>query len=491
MRLGQWVKHFLVYGTGIILMNLLPALMIPIYTYRITPSMYGVLELLNRSQEVLIVILSFGLGSAVATFYQMERDNPEGQKAVYSTSVQFVAVFSLIIVLCLLVLSSGISRLLFGSVSYRMAIVLILLSTYFEVLFQSGILYFQSELRSSLYVSIYAARSILSIFLNLILVFWWRWGLIGILTATLIQTSISGIAVVAYMFQGTGFRFQRKVIGHLLRFGGPLVIGGFAMFILNNGDRYFLKSCWSSADVGIYGIGYRLGAIGLAVVLYPFMKIWSVTMVDISRRPDGHKELSQIATYLIAACIFTNLALALFGPYLVEAITERSYWGANRLVPVIGLAYVFYAWSVIMDASFYVTKKTVYKICDTTLAAGVILLLYWWLIPRYEMMGAAWATVGGFASFAGIKSVISQRVLRIPFEFGRIGCLFGIGIILYLIGAHMPTFSIVPALVARSAVTIAFPIILWLGGFMTPNERRAVEEYWDIVRVRYLGGEQT
>ena len=472
-------------------MNLLPALMIPIYTYRITPSIYGVLELLNRSQEVLIVILSFGLGSAVATFYQMERDNPEAQKAVYSTSVQFVAVFSLIVVLCLLVLSSGISRLLFGSINYRMAVVLILISTYFEVLFQSGILYFQSELRSSLYVSIYTARSILSILLNLILVFWWRWGLMGILTATLIQTSISGIAVTAYMFQGTGFRFQRKLIGQLLSFGAPLVIGGFAMFILNNGDRYFLQSYRSSAEVGIYGIGYRLGAIGLAVVLYPFMKIWSVTMVDIARRPDGHKELGQIATYLIAACIFTNLALALFGHYLVEAIAQRSYWGADRLIPVIGLAYVFYAWTVIMDASFYVTKKTIYKIYDTTLAAGVILLLYWWLIPRYGMMGAAWATVGGFASFAGIKSFFSQRVLRIPFEFGRIGWLFAIGISLYLIGAHMPNFSVVPALVARSVVTIAFPIALWVGGFMTPKERRTVAEYWDIFRVRYLGGVQT
>jgi O-antigen/teichoic acid export membrane protein len=469
-------------------MNLMPALMIPIYTYRVSPSVYGVLELLNRSQEILILILSFGLGSAVATFYQIERGNPEAQKTLYSTAVQYVAGFSLASILVLLPFSSGISRLLFGSKAYGSAVVLILISTYFEVMFQSGILYLQSELRSILYVSTYTVRSVLGILLNLVLVFWWRWGLMGILWATLIHTSIFGIAVTAYMFRLTGFHFDRKLIRELLTFSAPLMIGGFSMFILNNGDRYFLEAYRSSNEVGLYGVGYRLGTIALALLMYPFTKIWSVTMVDISRQPDGRTELGRIATYLVAACIFTTLGFSLFGPYLVKLMAERSYWEASRLIPIVGFAYIFYAWSVVMDASFYVTKRTVYKIFDVTLAGAVVIVLYRWLIPHYGMMGAAWATVGGFASFAGFKAFFAQRVFRIHYELRRIAWLFVTGVLLYEVGAHLPASPVSMAIAARAFVTLAFPIVLWAGGFITQGERNALDGYWQTFRVRYLGG---
>jgi O-antigen/teichoic acid export membrane protein len=172
----------------------------------------------------------------------------------------------------------------------------------------------------------------------------------------------------------------------------------------------------------------------------------------------------------------------------VKLLAERSYWEASRLIPIVGFAYIFYAWSVVMDASFYVTKRTVYKIFDTTLAGAVVVLLYRWLIPHYGMMGAAWATVGGFASFAGFKAFFAQRVFRIHYELGRIAWLFMIGVLLYEGGAHLPTSPVTMAIAARLLVTLAFPIVLWAGGLITQEERKALGGYWETFRVRYLGG---
>ena len=487
MQLNQWVKHFLVYGLGVVLMNLLPALMIPIYTYRISPSIYGVVELLNRSQDILILILSFGLRSAVVTFYQMDQGNPKAQRSVYSTSMGFMAVVSLAVILALLPFSPWISKLLFGSRQYDAAVVLILVATYFEVLFQSGVLYIQSELRSLLYVGTYTARSIFAILLNLVLVFWWGWGLMGILWATLIHTSIFAIFVSVYMCRRTGLGFDRKLLKELLVFGMPLMIGGFGGFILNNGDRFFLEAFRSPAEVGLYGVGYRLGTVALALVIQPFLKIWSVTMVDLSRRPDGRNELGRIATYLLAACIFTTLALSLLGPYIVEWITERSYWQAFRTIPIVGLAYIFFAWTIVMDASFYVTKKTIYKLYDIGLASIVILVLYWWLIPRYGMMGAAWATVGGFASYAGFKAFFAQRVFPIHYQLRRIAIMGVLGFLLYEAGAHVATHMVIPGLALRTVLTFAFPTLLWVSGFVSQDERKAFTEYWNTLRTSYLG----
>ena len=488
MKLSAWIKHFLVYGLGIVLMNVLPALMIPIYTYRVPPSIYGVLELLNRSQEILLLILSFGLRSALLTFYQMSKDEPERRKGVYSTALQFLSSFGLVLILLTMLGAGTWSLLLFGTRAYANAVLLILAATYFETVFQMAVLYLQSELRSVLYVSVFTTRALVAVALNLLLVYWWRWGLMGILWATLLHTTFYALAVVIYMFRRTGFVFDRTLLREMLVFGGPVMIGAFAGFLLNNGDRYFLNHYGTQAEVGLYGLGYRIGILSMSLVLMPFGKIWSVTMVDISKKPDGPFELGKIATYLLFACTFSTLGFSLLGPYLIRFFSERSYWDAYRVIPLVGAAYIFYSWTTIMDASFYVTKRTVYKIYSISIAGAIVVLLYWWLIPRYGMMGAAWATLGGYASFAALTALYAQRVYLIHYQMKRLALLFVGAVVFYEVGALVPITPVLSGIILRSLVTLGFPVALWLGGFLKDDERRIFGEYWQMFRLRYLGG---
>src|ERR1700716_2325204 len=103
------------------------------------------------------------------------------------------------------------------------------------------------------------------------------------------------------------------------------------------------------------------------------------------------------------------------------------------------------------------------------------------------MMGAAWATVGGFASFAGFKAFFAQRVFRIHYELGRIATMSAIGFLLYEAGAHVATPGMVPGLALRTGLTLAFPLLLWLGGFIKEDERKAFAEYWGTLRAGFLG----
>lgn len=470
-------------------MNFLPALMIPIYTHGISVSVYGVLEVLNRTQEVLMIILSFGLRSALVTFYQMYRDEGDRQKKIYSTAIQFLSGFGLATLLLMMAAAKPLSRVLFEASAYANAIILVLAGTYLETIFQMAVLYLQSELRSVLYVTIFTTRLILAILLNLWFVCGLRWGLTGILWATLIHTATFAVLVVAYMFRRTGFFFDWELLQDMVRFGAPLMIGGFAGFLLNNGDRYFLNIYSTRAEVGLYGLGYKIGMLPLALVLMPFQKIWGVTMVDISQRPAGSHDLGKIATYFLSACTLFTLALSLLGPYLIHLLSERSYWSAYRVIPLVGAAYVLYGWTTIMDASFYLTKRTSYKVYTLATASVVVVLLYWWLIPRYGMMGAAWATLGGFASLAALTWIFAQRIYLIHYEIGRITVLFVLAFVFYQMGVLIPITPIASGLLLRTAVVLAFPVALWGGGFVRQEERRACGEYWQTFRIRYLSGQ--
>lgn len=473
MKIGHWLKHFLVYGSGVILMNVVPFALIPIYTHAVAPHEYGVLELLNRSQELLLLLVSLGLRSTLLTFYQMEKGSPERQRKLYSTALLFLTGSSLLMLLGAAFFARAGSDLLFGSPTYTQAVLLILAATYFESLFQTAALYLQSELKSSLYVTVFASRAVFSVLVNVVLVSWMGWGLYGILWATVIQTVISTLLLLVYIFSKTGFAFDLALTKDMMRFGLPLVPGAFAMFALNNGDRYFLNIYTTPADVGIYGLGYRLGMITMSLVLMPFGKIWSATMVDISREADGPVRLGRIATYLLAACAFSTLGVSLFTPFVLRLLTTPAYWSAYMVVPIIGAAYIFYSWTVIIDASFYITKKTGYKSLILGLSCLVILPLYAILIQRYGTMGAAWATLGGFAAFAGISAYFGQRVYRIHYEVKRIGMVVAVAAALYLGASLVPPTDWITSIAVRTLACLAYPAILWVF-FATRGEKESL-----------------
>ena len=214
-------------------------------------------------------------------------------------------------------------------------------------------------------------------------------------------------------------------------------------------------------------------------------------MVDISQQPEGRRELGKVSTYLLAACVAATLALSLMGPYLIRFLAPSEYWGADRLIPVVGAAYVFYSWTVIMDASFYITKKTFYKPIILAISCVAMAALYWYLIPRYGLMGAAWATLGGFASYAAFTALFAQRIYRIEYQFRRIASLLLLGCGLCVFGRFVSGTIPVIGLLARCGLLIAFPTILWVSGFLTGGEKEAILKHWQVLRLRFHNSTET
>lgn len=471
MNLSGWVKHFLVYGSGVVLMNALPILLVPIYTHAITPSEYGVMELLNRTQELVLVFFSLGLRSTLLTLYQIEEGNAERQRALYSTAILLLVVLTLALTVAMIGWREPIGRLLFQRGGYAGYVFLILIATYFETLFQIAALYLQSELKSTMYVFTFVSRAVFSIVVNLILVTWLKLGLNGVLYAMLVHTITSTTLLLVYVFRHTGIVFRRDLVGEMLRFGLPLVPASVLGMVMNNGDRYFLNAVATQNEVGIYGLGYRLALTAVTVIQMPFGKIWSVVMVKIARQEQGAKDLGRIATYFMMALVFMNLAAGLLAPYAIHILATDAYLDAARVVAIVAAAYVLYSWTIVMDASFYITKRTGYKPLILLIGAVVTTALYFAWIPRYHMLGAAWATLGGYAAFTVATLFYAQRIFFIHYEWSRLAKLAVLGSALFAVGGLLEPFSI-SAVLLRTACTLAFLAALFTNVMSHREERQ-------------------
>jgi hypothetical protein len=105
------------------------------------------------------------------------------------------------------------------------------------------------------------------------------------------------------------------------------------------------------------------------------------------------------------------------------------------------------------------------------------------MIPRYGIVGAAWANGAAYAVQAGLGYALSQRYYPIAYEWGRITrvCLAGIaayGVARLLPSVHLAvdprsTLAPVPDLLLRGVTVIAvFAGLLAVTGFFQPEELR-------------------
>src|SRR5579875_2188615 len=79
----SFLKHAAVYGLASLLVQAGGFVLLPLYTRYLTPTDYGVLEVLNRLAETVGTCLMFGgLRQAMLTFYQQSSNETERRQVV-------------------------------------------------------------------------------------------------------------------------------------------------------------------------------------------------------------------------------------------------------------------------------------------------------------------------------------------------------------------------------------------------------------------------
>ena len=87
----------------------------------------------------------------------------------------------------------------------------------------------------------------------------------------------------------------------------------------------------------------------------------------------------------------------------------------------------------------------------------------WW-VPRFGIMGAAYATLAAYVAMAAAMFFFSQRVFPIRYERGRIGRVVLVVAGVYAAGTWAGDLRIDAALI------VAAFAVLWFGGFFTAEE---------------------
>jgi O-antigen/teichoic acid export membrane protein len=287
------------------------------------------------------------------------------------------------------------------------------------------------------------------------------WGVGGILWSDLIATSVFSLSLLPILLRHARPALDRTSLREVLAFGLPKVPHGFLVQVLNVSDRKILDLFVTRAEVGLYQTGYTFGT-AVKFALSAFEPAWSPFVYGQLKKDGARETLARVVTYAFAVFVGVTLVVAVLGRELLVLMTPRNpaFRAAAPIIPVVALAYLCHGVFLLTSIGIGIEKKARYYPIVTAAAAAVNLALNFALIPRWGMMGAAWATVAAYGTMAAVGGVLSHRVFPIPFEWTRLTGTVALAAAVALLSTLAPE-TLLGAVAVKAALLAAFPAVLF------------------------------
>ncbi len=466
------VRHTAIYTVGTILRNMASIVMLPIYTRHLNPSDYGVIELLSATVDLFAVVFGLRVGEAIFRYHASYSETKD-KNEVISTALIMVAGLTLCGLLLLMGFGRELSLLAFGSTKRAGEMRLYGITLPLSALVELAFISLRAEQRPWVFVALSTLRLMLQLGFNIYFVVIEHLRVTGVIYSALLSGSIMFVVLAAYFMSRIGLRFSGSKARELAAFSWPLVLSAVATFFFTSSDRYFLRHFGNTSEVGIYSLGYRFGYLLLAVGWAPFGAIWDSQRYVVLKSKDPQTVFNKTFVVISAALIFGALGISMFAQDVLRIMSNYRFWGAYQVAPMIVVAYVFQAWTSFTNVGLLLHDKTMHTFYSTVAAAMVAALGYLILIPRFGAIGAAVATLIGFAArFVWIYSV-SQSCYDMGLRWGKVVKICSVAAAVYLLSRFVPA-NLVWAIIVHAMEMLLFAGLLLVLPVFDPEERARI-----------------
>jgi O-antigen/teichoic acid export membrane protein len=449
--------------------------LLPVYTRYLTPAEYGQIELIELSFDVLTMIAGSRLLGGLFRFYY-KSDNEDERRAVISTGSLIICGGYAVVGLAAFIGAPQLAHLCLGDTKYAPLVRIGSLALASQALGTVPLALLRLQARFHIAVAIQVARLAVQVALNVLFLVHFHLGPRAIFLSTLVaNVAVGGTTMVICMLP-VGLRYSRAIVVELYRFGFPLIVMQAATFILTFGDRYFLRPATSLTTVGLYAMAYNFAFAFGVLTQTPFNLVWEPKRFEAAERPDRDAIYARVFVYFNVAALAGALAIAVFVRDFLHIIATPPFYGAADVVPVLLISIILGGWASQHEVGILVAERTGFLAAANWLAAGMTLVAYAVLIPRYGSWGAAIATVIGYMVRELATYKFSQHVLPVRYTWAPVWKLVGITLATYGLSRLIPSGPMVYMLPARVALYVVYLFVVWRSSVLSDADRTAARE---------------
>ena len=474
-KLRELSKNLAIYGLGDVSIQVVNFALLRLYVQYLSMEDYGILALLGSVEAVTKLFFRWGVDGSFMRFWYDCPDDRARQR-LSSTLFFFLLGTNGLLLAASVAISPWLSTWL-GASGYTLALQLVLLNTFaigftfipFHVL--------RMQQRAREFSLLAFARSAATLVLRLVLVVGFGFGVMGVVVADLVVTAVLLTVMVRWFAPLIRPVFSRDVLRDSLSFGLPRVPHGFAQQVIAVGDKFILTFFVPTSEIGLYAMGVSVGLIQ-KVFLAAFEYAWAPFYYATVREPGAERVFSTVTTYGVALLALMTAGLSAIAADLLDVVTHGQYTAAAGVVAWTSLGVFFQGVYLMTSIGLNITRRTGYYPVATAISAAANIGLNVLLIPRYGIMGAAYANGVAYAAQATIAYHFSQRFYPVRYESRRLARVVAAAIVAYAAGRALPTMAPAIGVFVRGATVVAVMAAgLWLGGFFRPEELRVLERF--------------
>ena len=479
------------YQIASILQKLLAVLLLPVYTGRIAPGGYGVVETLATFVIFVSIVARFGIIESFLRYYFVDED-PARRDALVRRSVLFLMLTTTAFCIVLVIPAAALAHLITSRHvpgAFRVSVLGIWAFTNLEL--AQAVLRVDERLRA--YALVNTINVVVTVAASLILVVGLNRGYEGLL--------IANYGTSTLVLFGLWWHLRHRVLKRiptaaprassavesfrtLLHFGLPTVPAEASVYALSVLDRQYIVHSQGPASAGRYAIAIKVAG-AIAFIVTAFQYAWPPLAYSVSDDAQAARLYGLVTTYYATITGWVVAGLALEDRFIIRVLTPHpGYFGSYRAIPWVSLGWALYGlWVVLLVVAgrAKVTRRN-FPAALVGLAVNVLLLI--WLVPRYGIAGGGLALCGAYLAMLGVMHLLIRRAFPVSFEWRRLAQLVAVMGGLALAGDLLLPTSGLGGFAARAAVLVAMPVVLWLTGFVHGAELEQARAALRLLRTR-------
>lgn len=454
-----------IYGITPILDRAMGLLMLPVYTHYLDTTQYGSMVLFYTFAFIVRLAAYMGFPDSLQ---KLVWDYQGQELKRFLGSIWLFNLGANIIMLSVLAMFSGpISVFLLKNGGLSFLLVLVVINVFLGT--QSIIPYvlFRAREQKKQILAYNLTSVLMRVGATVLFLIVLKMGLVAIFLADIAASMAVLVFTLPTVWQSIELRFDFNHIKTIFSLSAyQLVIELFA-WVLSLSDRVLIqKLIHSTAEVGIYAVGYTFGS-ALLFLTKPIQAAWFPYVFSLhSKDKDEYKkQMGTFFSYFYFSCILAFCVLYILSPNFIILLTPIAYHSSINLILFILLGHFFAMIANYFTATFYLTNNLQYVAIVYFATAFINVILNLILIPLLGIYAASMTTFMSYFLMAIMLFVKSQKINKSEINTSFIVKVTFLAFITsFVIGKVQLNNNIVSLAIKGSAVMLIFITMYFFRG---------------------------
>ncbi|HCM6242998.1 oligosaccharide flippase family protein [Klebsiella pneumoniae] len=385
-------------------------LLVPFYTFILSSSDYGVVDLMTSTLSFLLPFVTLTIEQALLRFVIKKKERDTIEK-YFSNSffICFFMLFLFFIVTFFLYLFDFYERKL-------------IIYFYLMIFFSVTQVIYSTYLRAIGKSKAFAISGVFQVFVlclsNVIFLLIFKMGVDGYLLSLILSSGVT--TILCYFLSDKTFfsikNFDKKVAIQMLLFSLPLIPNFSMWWLVNNSTRYVVLLYIGLTANGLFAVASKVPTI-INMFVTVFQQAWQISAFEEFESKDKSVYYSTIFRMYYQFLFLIGSIILLLTKYVFSYFLADEYYSAWVAVPFLVLSILYQTFSAFLGTIYTAYFKTKNIFLTSCIGATLAITFNFLLVPHWGLMAAGLGASLGFIVMMILRLIDTRRMVNMSINY--------------------------------------------------------------------------